>query len=72
MEKVIILIHGFGEDHRIFEKQIAALSKEHKVLAPDLPGSGTLNNHDWGTGNETIDWLAWWVNELLERKGIEK
>lgn len=72
MEKIILLLHGFGEDHRIFEKQIAALSKKHTVLAPDLPGSGILNQHNWEAGTETIDWLAWWVNEFLESKGIEK
>jgi pimeloyl-ACP methyl ester carboxylesterase len=72
MEKIIVLLHGFGEDHRIFEKQIAALSKQYTVLAPDLPGSGILNQHVWEAGTEKIEWIAHWVNEQLESKGIEK
>jgi pimeloyl-ACP methyl ester carboxylesterase len=72
MEKIIVLLHGFGEDHRIFEKQIAALSKQNTVLAPDLPGSGILNQYVWESGTEKIEWLAHWVNEQLESKEIEK
>src|SRR5438067_7055129 len=36
----LVLLHGFPLDWRIFEKQIAALSKNLRVIAPDLPGFG--------------------------------
>jgi len=34
----ILLIHGFGEDHRIWENQIKFLSTHYRIIAPNLPG----------------------------------
>ena len=34
----VILIHGAGEDARIWDRQVAALGIAHRVLAVDLPG----------------------------------
>lgn len=36
----VMLIHGFPLDHSLWEKQRTALSKDHKLLLPDLPGTG--------------------------------
>lgn len=72
MEKTIVLLHGFGEDHRIFEQQVIQLSAGYKVFTPDLPGSGKRYEHVWQPGTETIEWLADWVREQLKREGIEK
>lgn len=38
--KPVFLLHGFGEDGRIWEKQINALKENYRVIVPDLPGSG--------------------------------
>ena len=37
-EKIILLIHGFGEDHCIWKNQIEFLAKRYRVIAPNLPG----------------------------------
>ena len=37
---VVLLVHGFPLDHRMWEAQIAALAGSHRVLAPDLRGLG--------------------------------
>jgi len=37
-EQTILLIHGFGEDHAIWKKQIEFLSTHYRVIAPNLPG----------------------------------
>ena len=34
----LLLIHGFGEDHCIWKKQIEFLSQYYRVIAPNLPG----------------------------------
>jgi pimeloyl-ACP methyl ester carboxylesterase len=68
-KKTIVLVHGFGEDSRIFEDQIKVLSQEFEVFAPDLPGSGTLSDYNWRPGTDTIDWLAEWVHiQLINRQ----
>jgi len=36
--QTILLIHGFGEDHRIWKNQIQFLSTHYRVIAPNLPG----------------------------------
>lgn len=35
---VVLLLHGFGEDHCIWKEQITFLSKYFRVIAPNLPG----------------------------------
>jgi pimeloyl-ACP methyl ester carboxylesterase len=36
----VILIHGFGEDSRVWQNQSTALEKNYTLIIPDLPGSG--------------------------------
>src|SRR5262245_20823818 len=36
----VILLHGFPLDHTMWDAQIDALSKRHRVIAPDLRGFG--------------------------------
>ena len=36
----ILLVHGLGADHTVWNAQIAPLSKRFRVLAPDLRGHG--------------------------------
>jgi pimeloyl-ACP methyl ester carboxylesterase len=37
-KQTLLLIHGFGEDHRIWENQIKFLSSHYRIIAPNLPG----------------------------------
>lgn len=41
----VVLIHGFGEDSRIWDQQVTFLESNHQLIIPDLRGSGgsTLN-----------------------------
>jgi pimeloyl-ACP methyl ester carboxylesterase len=36
----VVLLHGGGLDHRMWEPQIAGLARTHRVLAPDARGHG--------------------------------
>ena len=36
----VILLHGFGEDSRIWDRQVSFLSPHCRLIVPDLPGSG--------------------------------
>lgn len=38
--KPVILIHGFGEDGNIWDKQVEFLKDFFQLIIPDLPGSG--------------------------------
>lgn len=71
MEKTIVLLHGFGEDSRVFEYVIPALASYGKVIAPDLPGSGSQHNHPLLPGVDSIEWLADHVYAALQQQGVE-
>lgn len=36
----VVLLHGFAEDQDVWRYQVDALSKQYRLLMPDLPGSG--------------------------------
>ena len=64
---VLVLLHGFGEDSRIWDQQ-QLLATECHLLTPDLPGTrGTAPPPAW-----TMDALADFVKAQLDREGIEK
>lgn len=58
----IILLHGFPESHRTWRHQIAGLSRDHRVIAPDQRGFGASDKpQDVGayeTGTIVADVLA--------------
>lgn len=36
----VLLLHGFAEDHSVWEHQTAYLRAHYRVIVPDLPGTG--------------------------------
>ncbi len=38
--KIVVLLHGFGEDGIIWQQQAQYLSQYFRVIIPDIPGSG--------------------------------
>ena len=38
--RVVVLVHGFGEDGAIWQQQVKALQNSFTVVVPHLPGSG--------------------------------
>ena len=64
-----MLVHGFAEDSRIFQKQVKELKKEYTVIVPDLPGSGqsVLPEEEM-----SIELLADYIYEIFRQEKIEK
>ncbi len=63
----VVLIHGFGEDSTIWDGIIGELSKEYKLIVPDLAGSGRST----GNMNElTIDSMADQIKQILKKENI--
>jgi len=40
MGQPVVLLHGFGEDSTIWDKQLAFLKDKCQLIIPDIPGSG--------------------------------
>lgn len=68
----VVLLHGFGEDHHIFNSTISILEKKYTVYAPDLLGTGIspINVNEPIT-NFSIEYLADSIAALLQHEKIE-
>jgi pimeloyl-ACP methyl ester carboxylesterase len=65
----VMLLHGFGEDSKIWKEQVDFLQQHCQLIIPDLPGSGKsalLQNHDGG-----IDRYADCIKALADNENIE-
>lgn len=65
----VLLIHGFPFDHQLWQPQIEALSKNYRVIAPDLRGFGEseIPNDTSGMAQFAGDLIA-----LLDLLGIDQ
>lgn len=66
---VVLLVHGFPLDHRMWGHQIDALASSHRVIAVDLCGFGdsALPQH-----KVTMDCYAKALDALLTAKGVDE
>ena len=67
---VVILLHGFGEDHHIFSSTVAALEKNYTVYTPDLPGTG-MSFIQTFPSNFSIEYLADSIAALIQHEKID-
>src|SRR5436190_17083669 len=69
----VVLLHGFGEDSNIWNKQLALLKNHSKLIIADLPGSG-LSTIAAGLNNEpsAIEFYADCIYNLLVAEKINK
>src|SRR5579871_1173594 len=64
----LILVHGFAEDGRIWDRQIDGLKDRYRLLIPDLPGSGESSHLQEPV---SIDDLAESLKALLDHEGLD-
>jgi 3-oxoadipate enol-lactonase len=66
---VLLLIHGFPLDSRLWDAQVAGLSSRARVIAPDLRGSG---RSDVPPGPYSVDQCASDLVGLLDTLGVRR
>lgn len=66
---VVLLLHAFPLHSGMWSRQIAALSKKHRVVAPDYRG---LGKSAVSTEASTMDLLAQDVRALLQHARVER
>ncbi|MBL7938680.1 MAG: alpha/beta fold hydrolase [Flavobacteriales bacterium] len=69
VKPTILLIHGFPQDHTLWDPQLAALSEVAHVLAPDLRGFG---NSDPPKDVMPMQTFARDLCALLDERGIDR
>jgi pimeloyl-ACP methyl ester carboxylesterase len=60
--KPVILLHGFGEDHSVWQNQVSYFSDQYLLILPDLPGTG----HSFLTHDMSIEGMADIVKLMLD------
>ena len=64
----VVLIHGFGEDGNVWNKQISFLQPSFHLIIPHLPGSGSSDLID----DMSLEGLATSVYLILKEEKIEQ
>lgn len=64
--KVVVLVHGFGEDGATWQQQVAALQKAFTVVVPHLPGSGASDLQE----DMSMEGMADSIAAVLDAEGI--
>jgi len=68
----VVLLHGFGEDHHIFNSTVIILEKTYTVYTPDLLGTGMSPiNANRAITNFSIEYLADSTAALIQHEKIE-
>ncbi len=62
-----MLVHGFGEDGRVWENQEMVLKQSFRLIIPDLPGSGQSE----ATKQVSMEAMASVLKKILEELGID-
>jgi len=65
----LVLLHAFPLNGRMFEPQMAALSGDRRVVAPDFPGFGRSPRTP---AQPDVRYYAEGVRSLLDRLGLER
>jgi pimeloyl-ACP methyl ester carboxylesterase len=63
----VLLLHGLGGDHTVWDAQVPELAKEFRVLAPDLRGHGRTEAPEGSTF--TFGELEGDIEKLLDESG---
>jgi pimeloyl-ACP methyl ester carboxylesterase len=67
-EPTIVLLHGIGADHAIWDQIVPALAARHRVVRVDLPGHGASSP----IGAITVANVARAVDRALEARHVER
>lgn len=65
----VMLLHGFGEDSRVWSNQINHLADQFTLILPDIPGSGKSGPI---TGPVSMEAYAESINAVLEKERIDR
>ena len=65
----LVLLHGNGEDHTYFKRQMEPFSPKYRVIALDTRGHGKSPR---GSAPFTLDQFAEDLREFLDQRGIAK
>ncbi|MDP9325796.1 MAG: alpha/beta fold hydrolase [Candidatus Dormibacteraeota bacterium] len=66
--QVLLLVHGFPLDHRMWHSQVGELADVRQVMAPDLDGHGNARDRP---ASDNMDDIARQLARHLDQAGVE-
>ena len=66
--KPVMLVHGFGEDGSVWDKQVEKLQNKYYLVVPDLPGSGRSEM----INDMSMEGLAEVLHTIIHEEDIDK
>lgn len=66
--KPVMLLHGFGENGRVWDGAADFLKEKYKLITPDLPGSGASAM----PGDMSIEGMSMVAEAIREAEGLEQ
>lgn len=66
--KPVMLVHGFGEDGNVWNKQIEILKSKYSFIVPDLPGSGKSEM----IKDMSMDGMAEVLHSIIHEENIDR
>jgi pimeloyl-ACP methyl ester carboxylesterase len=64
----VMLVHGFGEDGNVWDKQVEHFKNKYHLIVPDLPGSGESEMID----DMSMDGIAEVLHTIIHGENIDK
>jgi len=68
----LLLLHGFPTSSHMFRDLIPALAKDHRTVAPDLPGFGFSDAPDRAQFKYTFDHLTDLIDRFTTVEGLDR
>lgn len=64
----VMLVHGFGEDGNVWDKQVEYLKNKYHLIVPDLPGSGKSEL----INDMSMEGMAEVLHSIIHEENIER
>jgi len=64
----VMLVHGFGEDGNVWDKQVEYLKNKYQLIVPDLPGSGRSEMID----DMNMEGMAEVLHTIIHEENIDR
>lgn len=64
----VMLVHGFGEDGNVWDKQVEHLKPKYHIIVPDIPGSGKSEMID----DMSMEGMAEVLHTIIHEENIDR
>jgi pimeloyl-ACP methyl ester carboxylesterase len=68
----VVLLHGFGDTADCWRRVVPPLTRDHRVVAIDIPPFGRSRGPELSNGTGLVDWYPDFFSALVEELGLDE